>query len=73
MKTMIKKIKNWLYSRFLPMWMKESLLADYRSAIKENEDLHKELAIKNAYITGLETGIRSVRRIVINNAGEGKK
>lgn len=55
------------------MWMKESLLADYRSALKENEDLRKELAIKNAYITGLETGIKSVRRIVINNSGEGKK
>lgn len=70
---MIRKIKNWLYSRFLPMWLKESMLADYRSALKEIEDLRKELAIKNSYITGLETGIKSVRRIVINNSGEGKK
>lgn len=69
----MRRLKNWFYSRFLPMWMKESLLADYRSALKENEDLRKELAIKNAYITGLETGIKSVRRIVINNSGEGKK
>lgn len=69
----MRRLKNWLYSRFLPMWMKESLLADYRSAIKEIEDLRKELAIKNSYITGLETGIKSVRRIVINNSGEGKK
>lgn len=69
----MRRLKNWLYSRFLPMWMKESLLADYRSALKENEDLRKELAIKNAYITGLEAGIKSVRRIVINNSGEGKK
>ena len=69
----MRRLKNWLYSRFLPMWLKESLLADYRSALKENEALRKELAIKNAYITGLETGIKSVRRIVINNSGEGKK
>lgn len=69
----MRRLKNWLYSRFLPMWMKESLLADYRSVLKENEDLRKELAIKNAYITGIETGIKSVRRIVINNSGEGKK
>lgn len=69
----MRRLKNWLYSRFLPMWMKESLLADYRSALKEIEDLRKELAIKNSYITGLETGIKSVRRIVINNSGEGKK
>ena len=70
---MIKRLKQWLYSRFLPMWMKESLLADYRSVLGENEDLRKELAIKNAYIAGLEIGIKSVRRIVINNSGEGKK
>ena len=69
----MRRLKNWLYSRFLPMWLKESLLADYRSALKEIEDLRKELAIKNSYITGLETGIKSVRRIVINNSGEGKK
>lgn len=69
----MRRLKNWLYSRFLPMWMKETLLSDYRSSLKENEDLRKELAIKNAYITGLETGIKSVRRIVINNSGEGKK
>ena len=70
---MIRKIKKWFWDRFLPMWMKESLLADYRSVLKKNEDLCKELAIKNAYIAGLETGIKSVRRIVINNSGEGKK
>ena len=72
---MIKRIKNWLYNRFLPMWMKETLLADHRSALKEIEELRKELAIKDAYITGLETGIKTMRRIVINNStvGEGKK
>ena len=70
---MIKRIKNWLYNRFLPMWLKETLLADYRSALKEIEGLHKELAIKDAYITGLEAGIKTVRRIVINNSGEVKK
>lgn len=69
----MRRLKNWLYSRFLPMWLKESLLADYRAALKENEDLRNELAIKNAYINGLEAGIKSVRRIVINNSGEVKK
>lgn len=69
----MRRLKNWLYNRFLPMWLKETLLADYRAVLKENEELRKELAVKNAYITGLETGIKSVRRIVINNSGEGKK
>lgn len=72
---MIKRIKNWLYNRFLPMWCKETLLADHRLALKEIENLRKELAIKDAYITGLEAGVKSMRRIVINNStvGEGKK
>ncbi len=70
---MIKRIKMWFFNRFLPMWCKESLLADYRSALKEIEDLREELAIKDAYITGLEAGIKTVRRIVINNSGEVKK
>lgn len=69
----MRRLKNWLYNHFLPMWCKESLLADYRSALKENENLREELAIKNAYITGLEAGIKTVRRIVINNSGEVKK
>lgn len=70
---MIKKLKQWLFDRFLPVWVKETLLADYRSVLKENEELRKEVAIKNAYIAGVEAGMKSVRRIVINNSGEGKK
>lgn len=71
----MRRLKNWLYNRFLPMWCKESLLADYRSVMQENEELRNELAIKDAYITGLEAGVKSMRRIVINNStvGEGKK
>ena len=64
----MKRLKNWLYNRFMPIWLKETLLADYRSALKENENLRKELAIKNAYITGLENGIKAQRRIVINTS-----
>lgn len=71
----MRRLKNWLYNRFLPMWLKESLLADHRAALKEIEDLRNEIAIKDAYITGLEAGIKTMRRIVINNStvGEGKK
>lgn len=71
----MRRLKNWLFNRFLPMWLKETLLADHRHALKEIEELRTELAIKNAYITGLEAGVKTMRRIVINNStvGEGKK
>ena len=69
---MIKRIKQWLFERFLPMWAKETLLADYRRLAKENETLLLQLAEKDAYIDGLQTGMKAMRRIVVNT-GEGVK
>lgn len=68
----MKKIKNWFYSRFLPMWAKESVFADYKKLQAENERLLVQLAEKEAYIEGLHAGMRHQRRIVINT-GEVKK
>ena len=69
---MIKKIKHWLYTRFLDVWLKETLLAENQALQKEVNDLRAEIARKDAYIDGLTVGIRAQRRIVINN-GEVKK
>lgn len=69
---MMKKIKNWLYSRFLPLWAKESVLADYKRLQSENERLLVLLTEKEAYIEGLHAGMKHQRRIVINT-GEVKK
>lgn len=68
----MKKIKNWLFSRFLPMWAKETILRDYKNLESENEDLRKKVAELEAYINGLHAGMRNQRRIVINT-GEVKK
>lgn len=70
---MIKRIKMWFFNRFLPMWAKETILADYQKLCKENERLVQDLAQKNAYIDGLQVGMRAQRRIIINNTGEVKK
>lgn len=70
---MIKRLRKWLYDRFLPMWAKETLLADYRHVCSENERLLMKLAEKDAYIEGLQAGIKAQRRIVINTTGEVKK
>lgn len=68
----MKKIKRWLIEQALPIWARDQLM-------KENERLNEEIrklcvtiAEKDAYIEGLEHGIRAQRRIVIN-AGEVKK
>lgn len=69
---MIKRIKNWLVNRFLPMWAKETVLADNKRLVSEIEDLRQELNKKTAYIAGLESGIRAQRRIIINTGEVGK-
>jgi cell division protein FtsB len=68
----MKKIKNWFFNRFLPMWAKESVLKDLRKTQDENEELRNKIAELEAYIHGLHAGMKSIRRVVVN-AGEVKK
>lgn len=63
---MIKKIKQWLYTRFLEVWVKETLLAENQTLQAKVKALQEEIKQKDAYIAGIETGIRAQRRIVIN-------
>lgn len=68
----MKKFKRWLIEHFLPVYLKEELLKE-NARLREqlvDRDIHiKEL---NAYIEGLEYGLRNQRRIIINN-GEVKR
>ena len=63
----MKKIKKWLIGRFLPVWAKETLLKEYEKLLRENVVLKARLKEQEAYIDGLEMGIRNQRRIIINN------
>ena len=69
---MIKKLKRWLIERILPVWAREELMAEIERLKESNRQLVAERDRLNAYIEGLETGIRAQRRIIINN-GEVKK
>ena len=69
---MLKKIKTWFLDRFLPMWAKETVLADNRALQSEVAALRGELARKTAYINGMTAAMKSQRRVVIK-AGEEKK
>lgn len=69
---MIRKIKNWFYDRFLPLWAKETLLADIRKLREENEKILLKLAERDAYIEGLRAGMKSQRRIIINTTEDKK-
>lgn len=62
----MKKIKEWLISRFLPMWAKETVLADNRILKREIARLGAENDRLRAYVDGMNAGTRSLRRIIIN-------
>ncbi len=62
-------MKKWLCDHFLPMWAKETVLAENRRLRKENEKLSQLVEQKDAYIQGLQLGIRAGKRISIYNRG----
>lgn len=63
----MKMLRQWLLTRFLPLWAKERVLADNDKLRAEIAQLRAKLRELEAYTDGLERGIRAQRRIVINN------
>ena len=64
------KFKKWLISEFLPAWAKDSVFEENRRLQSEIIRLRATIAERDAYIDGLERGIRSQRRIIINTGGK---
>ena len=62
----MKKIKEWIINRFLPMWAKETVLADNRRLKRKVDQMEIENDRLKAYIDGMNAGVRSIRRITIN-------
>lgn len=65
----MKKMKIWLRERFLPAWAKDSIYRENRVLCAELEKQKQEIRELNAYIDGLETALRTMRRIVIQTGG----
>lgn len=62
-------MKKWLIEKWLPMWAKETVLSDNRQLQQENEILRQKVRQLEAYIRGLESGMRVNKRINIYNRG----
>lgn len=62
-------MKKWLIDTFLPMWARQTVLADNRVLTRQIKDLRRENAEQAAYIRGLETGLRAGRRVNIYTGG----
>lgn len=69
--SIFKRLKNYMRNEFLPGWAKDDL-------IRENEKLKEKIVEqsiiikeRDAYIEGLECGLKAMRRIkIINRAGD---
>ena len=68
----MRKIKHWLINIILPIWAKQELLQENQQLRNKIAELQVRLKEQAAYIEGLEAGMRSQRKIVIN-AGEVSK
>ena len=64
---MIKKFKKWLFENFLPAYCKEKLIEENKKLNDEINELKVIIVEREAYIRGLESGIHSSKKILINN------
>lgn len=55
-------MKKWLVEKFLPMWAKETVLADNRRLKRENEQLRQKLRQSLSYIDGMEKAMKYTKR-----------
>lgn len=63
------RLKSWMLERFLPAWAKDTVYKENRVLLAQLERQDQEIRELNAYIDGLETAMRSVRRITIQAGG----
>lgn len=63
---MLKKLKRWLYERFLPAYCRDALLEENAALKEQIREYQRENGQLRAYIDGMETAIRRHSRITIN-------
>lgn len=63
----MRRFQQWLLERFLPAWAKDSVYRENRLLRAKLDERDQEIRELNAYIDGMETALRSARRIVIQN------
>ncbi len=64
-------MKKWLIDGFLPMWAKETVLSENRQLKRQLRLLQQENERLQAYIDGLQSGLRASKKITIHTGGQG--
>ena len=65
----MRQFRTWFLGRFLPAWAKDSVYQENKKLRERLEKQNQEIRELNAYIDGLETALRSTRRIVVQTGG----
>ena len=55
----MSKIRDTLINRYLPIWAKETVLAENRTLHRKVLDLQVENDLLNAYIDGIKLGMKA--------------
>ena len=63
----MRRFRQWLLERFLPAWAKDSVYRENKLLRAKLDERGQEIRELESYIDGLETVLRSMRRIVIRN------
>lgn len=67
----MKRIKKWLFNRFLPAYCKDRLMRENEALAEKVREMRQENRELCAYIDGLERGIKAAKKIqIVNNRGE---
>lgn len=64
------KFKQWFFNKYLPAYCKEKLTEENEDLRKKVQELKAEKNELEAYISGLQRGLRAVKKIQIVNRGE---
>ena len=68
----MRRFKEWLWKRFLPEYGYQSMLEERARLQAKISQQAQEIEQLSAYIDGMEAGMRSLRRITINNHSGGE-
>lgn len=66
---MMKKIRAWLYTQFLPAWCKDDLLDRNAQLLETVAELKQENQRLHAYIDGAHDALRHGSRVTIYTEG----
>lgn len=67
---MLKSFNAWLIGQFLPAYAKDIVLRENQQLKAEIDRLKAAINERDAYIDGLERGIRAQRRIIIKTGAD---